>query len=246
MTALRQPSSTAVRRAALAGAALRYLIPMAAIPLIPVLLPDRILLLLVLRPGKELLLLGGGLRRTAGDPAVLGMFLSYLPLMVVGVWVFFLVGRAYADELRDGSGPDWLHRIIPPEKLLAAQRVLERHGPTIAILGRVAMMPPTVVAAAAGTSRVSTVRFLAADAVGAVLAFAATVGAGYALGDAYERAGPWLTAVGLVLLLAMVLLLTRWLRREADRLEQDHATGVARDHAAGAAEAEGDGAQSAP
>jgi membrane protein DedA with SNARE-associated domain len=137
--------------------------------------------------------------------------------MLVVVWFFFIAGRAYQDLLRDGSGPTWLRRAIPPAKLDLAQRMLVRRGPTIAILGRLAAMPPTLMAAAAGVSDISPRRYLAADLVGAVTSFGAVVAAGYALGEAYERGGPWLTVVGVGLFVTLILLMTRWIRREAER-----------------------------
>jgi hypothetical protein len=40
--------------------------------------------------------------------------------------------------------------------------------------------------------------------------------AGYALGAAYKRAGPWLTAVGVVVLLGLLVGVGRWLKRGGD------------------------------
>ena len=214
-----RPSRRA-RAVVLSLAALRYLVPIAALPLIPVLVPDRVPLLVLIRPGKEILLLAGGLWRTTGSPTLAAAFLAYLPLMVGGVWVFFLLGRAYADELRAGEGPAWLHRLVPRDKLELGHRVLASHGAAIAVLVRVAALPPTIVAAAAGTSDTPGRRYLAADLVGALAAFAITVGLGALLGDAYERGGIWLTAVGVAVVLALFVLVSRWARREAERLPE--------------------------
>lgn len=200
-----------------AAAALRYLLPLVALPLVPLLTPDDVGLLTLLRPGKEVLLLGGGLTRTRGTPGVVVAFLAYVPLMVGGVWAFFGVGRAYASVLRDGDGPTWLTRLVPPDRLELTQRVLARRGPAVAVLGRLAALPPTVVAAAAGTAAVRTRTFLLADLVGAVVSFALVFGVGLALGATYERAGPWVTAAGVVMVLVAVGLVTRWLRLEAER-----------------------------
>lgn len=209
----------AIRRAALAVAVARYVIPLLALPLIPVLLPDRTALLILLRPTRELLLVAGAQLRVTGEPELWLLFAAFVPLMMVAVWAFFVVGRAYRGPLRDGDGPRWLHRVMPADQLEQAQRVLARRGPTIAVLGRVAGFPPTLLAAAAGVSDVAARRYLAADSVGAVLAFAIAVGAGYTLGQAYERGGVWLTAGGLALILILVVLLSRWVRREATRGE---------------------------
>lgn len=205
------------RRPLVALSALRYVVPILALPLVPVLTPDDVGLLTLLRPGKEILLLAGGLTRTQSTPGILVAFLAYLPLMVGGVWAFFGLGRAYADDLRTGDGPEWLSRAVPPDKLEVAQRVLARRGPVVAFIGRVALMPPTIVAAAAGVSDVSTRAFLLADLVGAVVSFGAVFGIGIALGEAYERGGPWVTGAGVVLVVVAAMLVSRWLQAEAER-----------------------------
>jgi membrane protein DedA with SNARE-associated domain len=209
------------RRLAVVAAIARYAVPLLALPLVPLLLTDRLTLLVLLRPTKDLLLLGGGQRRVLGEPDVLLLLAAYLPLMLFGVWAFYAVGRAYREPLRSGEGPGWLRRAIPPDKLEIAQAVLAKRGPAIAILGRLAALPPTVIAAAAGVSDVDTRRFLAADAVGALASFATVVAAGYTLGRAWETGGAWLTAAGLVLFVALIALLTRWLRAEANAHRRD-------------------------
>ncbi len=208
------------RRVSLAVVVLRYAIPLAAVPLIPFLIRDQISLLVLLRPQKEFLLVGGGQTRFLGEPGIVPLLLAYLPLGVLAVTAFFVVGRAYRTPLREQTGPAWLHRAVPPRQLELAQRVLAKRGPAIALIGRIAAMPPTVLAAAAGTSDVPPRRYLIADAIGALLGFAMAVGVGLALGRAYEEGGAWLTAVGVLLFAAMIALVTWWIRREAERDEQ--------------------------
>jgi membrane protein DedA with SNARE-associated domain len=205
------------RRVALAVAIARYVIPLAAIPAIPFLLRDRVPLLVLLRPQKEFLLLGAGQSRYLGEPAIWQLVLAFLPLGLLAVPAFFVIGRAYRRSLLEGDGPSWLTRAIPPRQIELAQRVLARRGPAIAVLGRLAAFPPTVLAAAAGLSDVSARRYLVADAIGAVVATGATLAAGYALGRAYEDGGVWLTVAGVALFVTLIGLLTFWIRREAAR-----------------------------
>jgi membrane protein DedA with SNARE-associated domain len=214
------------RRIGLAVVIVRFAVPLAAIPLIPYLVVNNISLLVLLRPQKEFLLVGGGQSRYLGEPGVLPLFLSYLPLGILSVSAFFLVGRAYRTALQDGAGPAWLSRAIPPKQLDLARKVLKRRGPAIAILGRIAAMPATVLGAAAGLSDVDAKRYLLADLLGALLAFALTVGAGFALGRAYQEGGVWLTVAGVTLFVVMLVLLTNWIRREAER-EDDPETATA-------------------
>ena len=211
--------STGWRRLAIGVVVLRLGVPLAAIPAIPFLIVNDITVLVLLRPQKEFLLVGGAQTRVLGEPGFLPLFLAYLPLGVLSIGGFFLAGRAYRSALRDGQGPRWLHRAIPPGQLELGQRVLARRGPVIALIARLAAMPPTVLAAAAGLSDVAPRRYLLADGVGAVLGFAMSAGAGFVLGRAYETGGVWLTAVGVVLFGVIVVLLTRWIRREGGRQE---------------------------
>lgn len=207
-----------LRRLSLGVVIGRYVIVLGVIPAIPLLLVrERIALLVLLRPTKEWLLVGGAFLRVQGEPSVWLLFAAFAPLMLVVVWFFFVAGRAYQGVLRTQTGPRWLHRAIPPARLELAQRMLVRRGPLIAVLGRLAAMPPTLLAAAAGVSGISPRRYLGADLAGAVVSFAAVVTAGYGLGEAYERGGPWLTAVGVGLFVTLVVLITRWVRREAAR-----------------------------
>lgn len=223
MTTLRQSDASGTsgsrwwRRLALAVVVLRFAIPLVAVPLIPFLIRNDITLLVLLRPQKEFLLVGGGQTRYLGEPGIAPLLLAYLPLGVLAVTAFFVVGRAYRTLLNEASGPAWLHRAIPPRQLELAQRVLARRGPAIALIGRIAAMPPTVLAAAAGTSEVSAPRYLLADGIGALFAFAMAVGVGLGLGRAYEEGGVWLTVVGVALFAAMIGLVTWWIRREAER-----------------------------
>lgn len=210
--------SAGLRRLALGVVIGRYVIVLGVIPAIPFLLVrEHIALLVLLRPTKEWLLVGGAFLRIQGGPPVWLLFVAFAPLMLVVVWFFFIAGRAYRTVLRDGTGPRWLRRAIPPDKLELAQRMLVRRGPLIAVLGRIAAVPPTLLAAAAGVSDISPRRYLAADLLGAVLAFFIVVSAGYGLGEAYERGGPWITGLGAGLFLLLIALMSRWMRREAAR-----------------------------
>ena len=74
-----------------------------------------------------------------------------------------------------------------------------------------------LVAAAAGGSGMSTRQFLAADAAGALLSMTMLLGVGYVLGEAYDEAGPWLTAVGVVMLAVGAVVLGRSLKSAGPR-----------------------------
>jgi len=207
-----------LRRVAIGVAVLRYAVPLAVIPAIPFLIArGELALLVLLRPQKEFLILAAAQLARTGAPSVALLLAAYVPFMLVAVWAFFIVGRIFRPALDAGEAPNWLTRILPDQQLDLARRVLARRGPAIAIMGRLAALPPTIMAAAAGASDVDGRRYLFADMLGAFGSFALMIGAGLALGDAYDEYGIWVTVAGVVLLLALILLITSWVRREAER-----------------------------
>jgi len=210
--------SPLLRRVAVSVAVLRYAIPLAVIPAIPFLIArGELALLVLLRPQKEFLILAAAQLARTGAPSVALLLAAYVPLMIVAVWAFFVVGRIFRPALDAGEAPAWLTRILPPHQLDVGRRVIARRGPLIAVMGRMAALPPTIMAAAAGASDVNGRRYLAADLVGALGSFALMVGAGLALGDAYDEYGIWVTVAGVIILIALIALITSWVRREAER-----------------------------
>lgn len=198
----------------LAAAAARAVLGIAAIPLAPFLYREHFVVLVLLRPTKEVLLAAGFLVKE-GEVTLVPVLVAAVPLAIFGVWLFYALGRAYSPEIREGEGiPTWAERVLPPKRVTAMCSVLERKGWGVIVLGRLAAFPSAMLGAAAGASEVSRRVFLPADGVGAVLSIAEVVTAGYVLGSAYKSAGPWVTAAGVVALLAMLVLVGRWLRRE--------------------------------
>jgi membrane protein DedA with SNARE-associated domain len=212
------PPPRMLQRVAIGVAIARYAIPLAVIPAIPFLIArGELALLVLLRPQKEFLLLAAAQLARTGAPSVTLLFAAYVPLMIVAVWAFFIVGRMFRPALDAGEAPRWLTRILPPAQLDVGRRVIARRGPLIAVMGRMAALPPTIMAAAAGASDVNGPRYLVADVVGALGSFALMVGAGLVLGEAYDEYGIWITVAGIAVLVALIALITRWVRNEAER-----------------------------
>lgn len=198
-------------------AALRALLGIIAIPLAPWLYKEHFAILVLLRPTKEVLLAGGFLARQGRvNPGV--VVLAAIPLGVLSVWQFFALGRAFSDEIQAGSGlPRAADRLLPTARIKDLCGVLERRGPRLIFLGRLATFPSSLLGAAAGASGMRAKKFLPADFAGALAAIAEVMVAGYFLGSAYRRAGPWLTAAGFAALLAMLFVGGRALTRERER-----------------------------
>lgn len=190
----------------------RAVLALIAIPLAPVLYEDHFVLLVLLRPTKEVLLAGGFLLRE-GEVHVLALAAATVPLMILGVWQFFALGRGYAAEIRRCDVPGLGGRVLPGKRIEAMRKLLDKKGTKVVLIGRLAAFPSTLVAAAAGASKMPTREFLVADGLGGLVSIAEVVGAGILLGSAYKEAGPWLTGVGVLALAAMLWLVGRYLKR---------------------------------
>jgi membrane protein DedA with SNARE-associated domain len=186
------------------AAAVRIALGIAVIPVAPALLRDHFVALVLLRPTKEVLLLGGFLTRE-GDVSAAPILGAAIPLAVLGVWHFYLLGRAYCDELASADLPGLPGRILSPRRIEALREELCERGAWVVLVGRLAVFPSSLMAAAAGSSEMPSRRFFAADGAGALLSVGEAYGAGLLLGEAYGQAGPWLTAVGVVAMAAIVI-----------------------------------------
>lgn len=195
-------------------AAVRAVLGLIAIPLAPFLYREHFAVLVLLRPTKEVLLAGGFLIRQ-GDVNPLVVVLASLPILIGGVWQLFFLGRAFGDELRSGKDlPKLAQKLLPPKRVKQLCGVLDKKGPKVIFLGRLATFPSSLVATAAGTSKMEARRFLLADGAGALVSLVEVIGAGFLLGQAYKSAGPWVTAVGVVALLGMLFVLGRSLTKD--------------------------------
>jgi len=200
------------REAFLWLAGLRLVVGLAAIPLAPFLYRQHFIVLVLMRPTKEVLLAAGFLIRQ-GKVDLGPVLLASIPLMLLGVWQFFYLGRVYSKEIREGEVPGIGGRLIAPDKVKKLQKVLDKKGPRLIFLGRLAVFSSAMVGAAAGAGKMSSRDFLVPDGLGALASTAITLAAGYFLGAAYEKASPLLTVLGVLALAGAGVLLGRYLRR---------------------------------
>jgi membrane protein DedA with SNARE-associated domain len=191
----------------------RAVLGIVAIPLAPFLYEEHFLVLVLLRPTKEVFLLGGFLARQA-EVNVVAIALAAIPLSIFGVWIFFLLGRAYAREIASDRLPGFAARIFTRERIQKFERSLEKRGPKLIFLGRLAVMSSATVATAAGVAKMEPKKFFAWDLAGGCLSIAYTVGTGWILGETYEAAGPWITVAGIAALIGFALILGRSLQKD--------------------------------
>lgn len=203
----------ATKKTLLWFAALRDVLGVAAIPLAPFLFEDHFLVLVLLRPAKEVFLAGGFLAR-GGEVNLVLLVLAAIPLSIFGGWHFYLLGRAYSGEIESQKLSGLAARVLTPERVEKLERSLEQRGPRLIFLGRLAVLSSAAVAAAAGAAKMEPRKFLPWDLAGGLLSIAYTVAAGWFLGAAYEQAGPWISVGGVAALLGFGFVLGRTLQRE--------------------------------
>ena len=194
-------------------AAVRIAVGILAIPLAPVLYKKHFLVLVLMRPTKEVLLAAGFLAREHKTNLV-EILLAAVPLAIVGVWHSFALGRGHTEEIRKGKLPGIGKRLLPVDKLRTMQKLLRKKGAKLIVIGRLAVFPSALLGAAAGSSGMKTGEFLPADGIGGLLSIVESVGAGYLLGAAYKDGKKWVTLGGLIALAVFAFLIGRYLRRE--------------------------------
>jgi membrane protein DedA with SNARE-associated domain len=196
-----------------------------AIPLAPTLYRDHFIWLVVLRPTKDVLLLAGFLLRD-GSIGLLPLLAATVPLILGGVWLFYALGRAYADQLssRSSSGlPQVVRRVLKPDRVRAMGDVLA-HNRRIAILGgRLSLFPSSALAAAAGAADMPPADFLPLDTVGAALSLIEVLFVGYLLGSAWEQGSRPLTVIGLATFIVVLAVIGRWIKNQSGASRQHRA-----------------------
>lgn len=190
----------------------RIILGLAAIPLAPFLYREHFLVLVLLRPTKEVFLAGGFLARQ-GDVNLLQMLIAAVPLSILGVWIFYALGKGYAKEIKSDDLPPIADRVITPKRVKKFDKALDRKGPRLIFLGRMAALSSAMIAVAAGATKMPAKEFLPPDAIGGAVSFAVATGAGYLLGAAHEEAGPWLTALAALALVGFAFVLGRQLQK---------------------------------
>jgi membrane protein DedA with SNARE-associated domain len=201
-----------IRRLLVTATVARVVLGLLAVPLVPLLYQDHFVLLVLLRPTKEVLMAAGFMVR-AGDAALWALVPAAMPLLVGAVWMVFLLGRSFREEAGGLELGGSAGRVLPRRRIDEIQALLAERGVPLVALSRLAAFPHTVLAAAAGASELTGRRYVAADLTGALLNLGLMLGAGYILGEAYERAGPWVAALGALALVVLVSVAGKRLRR---------------------------------
>ena len=194
-------------------AAVRTIAALVALPLFPVLYKHDFLVLVALRPSLGVLLLGAILARQGGT-SLWAMLAVAVPLQLLIVWLYFLLGRAWQSEIdADDKLPFVTARLLRHHQVRRIREVLKAKGTRLVVLARFAIFPTGLLAATAGASSMKPARYFPADGLAFAAAAGLVVGAGYGLGLAQQQSDLWLMVIGAAGLIAISALLTWYVRR---------------------------------
>jgi membrane protein DedA with SNARE-associated domain len=155
-------------------------------------------------PSEVILPLAGFRARTgalnvwlAWPAATAGSVLGAIALYGLGAWLGY-------DRLHALAGKRWFF-LTSQKDLDRGQRIFDRHGGKVVLLGRCVPVVRSLVSIPAGIVRMPLPRFLLLTAIGSGVWNALFIGLGWYLGDQWDRVQTWLGPVTYVVLgLALV------------------------------------------
>ena len=175
-------TGTAVRedKIILAAFAAAAVVPLALLPLVPVLVASHPALLELIR-GSTGSIINMGARARVGEASIVAAVLLGVPSLMMFDWAFWWAGRRWGDRvfvwLLGGSGPR------TGKRLARLHRVEGRFGPAAVVLAYFLPVPTGLVYAAVGDGGMRLWVFLLLDAFGTLLWTTALALAGWQLGQ---------------------------------------------------------------
>lgn len=172
---------------------------------------------------SEVVLPFAGFRAERGDLNLVLAWVAATAGALVGALILYAMGAWVGSErLHELAGKRWFV-VLGQSDYERGERFFDRHGGKIVLLGRCVPLVRSAVSVPAGVARMPLLRFCLYTAAGSAVWNALFIGAGYQLGQNYERVEGWVTPVAytvLVALLAWVAWLT-W--RKVRRLRASRA-----------------------
>ncbi len=114
---------------------------------------------------------------------------------LVGAWTLYAIGALVGyDRLQVLATKRWFP-LFGPKDLDRGNRFFDEHGNKIVLLGRCVPLVRSIVSVPAGIDRMPLVRFTALTALGSGVWNALFIGAGYQLGNRWERVEGWVQPI---------------------------------------------------
>lgn len=152
---------------------------------------------------SEVILPFAGFSAARGDLNVVAAWVAATIGGLVGAWLLYGVGALVGyDRLQHLAAQRWFP-LFGPGDLARGERFFERYGNQIVLFGRCVPLVRSIVSVPAGVERMPLLRFSALTALGSGIWNAIFIGAGYQLGNRWERVEGYIqpftyTVVGLL------------------------------------------------
>jgi membrane protein DedA with SNARE-associated domain len=202
-------TGTAVRedKIILAAFAAAAVLPLALLPLVPVLVASHPALLELIR-GSTASIINMGARARVGEASIVAAVLLGVPSLMMFDWAFWWAGRRWGDRvfvwLLGGPGPR------TEKRLARLHRVEGRFGPAAVVLAYFLPVPTGLVYAAVGDGGMRLWGFLLLDALGTLLWTTALALAGWQLGQTAVDLADLMARYSLWVSLGLVVAVILW------------------------------------
>jgi membrane protein DedA with SNARE-associated domain len=178
---------------------------------------------------SELILPSAGFAASRGDLSFVGVVLAGTLGSVVGTLPLYFIGRVFSEERvvawADKHGK-WL--ALSGDDIRKADDWFDRHGPKAVLFGRMVPGIRSLLSLPAGMSGMPLPTFLLYSAIGSALWASVLTGAGYLLGDHYDKVGEYIGPASTVIVVGLVVATAVWIlgrRQRAATQREDRNSG---------------------
>ena len=153
---------------------------------------------------SEIILPLAGFRAEAGELNVVLAWIAATGGALVGALILYAIGAWFGyDRLDELASRRWFV-FFGQKDLHRGKRFFDRHGGAIVLFGRCVPLVRSVVSVPAGIDRMPLTRFVLLTAAGSAVWNAVFIGAGWTLGDRWERVEGWIQPLSYAVVAVLV------------------------------------------
>ena len=153
---------------------------------------------------SEVILPLAGFRAEAGELNVVLAWLAATAGALVGALILYGIGAWFGYERLDELARKRWFVFFGEKDLARGKRFFDRHGDAIVLFGRCVPLVRSIVSVPAGIDRMPMPRFVALTVAGSAVWNAIFIGAGWALGERWERVEGWIQPLSYAVVAALV------------------------------------------
>lgn len=163
---------------------------------------------------SEVVLPAAGLAAFRGEANLIGMMIAATIGSIIGAWALYLIAaaighrRLHALVVRYGK---WVG--VKSKDLERAEAWFDDHSTMAVLICRCIPLIRSLVSIPAGFRKMNPVTFTIYTAIGSAVWNVILIGAGYALGNNWERVGDWVGVLQYIVIAAILALAAYWIWR---------------------------------